>query len=165
MLPPTAVRAAQRSSGGDSPEAADAAAADAGESGSERGPLRREAAGRGGGPHGPNGSAAPSAGGGAASSKGGKKASWWRRLYGPKHAQWQDYRLEQLPPGCKPVLVFVNTKSGPQAGALLRRRFLRCLHPLQVGRCKAPLLINETPPALACCRWLPALLPRPFSAD
>lgn len=70
----------------------------------------------------------------SAGKKGSKKAaSWWRRLYGPKRAQWQDYRIEQLPPGCKPVLVFVNTKSGPQAGTLLRRRFLRCLHPLQVS--------------------------------
>ena len=28
--------------------------------------------------------------------------------------------------------MFLNTKSGPQTGARMRRRFLRCLNPLQV---------------------------------
>ena len=37
-----------------------------------------------------------------------------------------------VPPGIKPILVFVNTKSGPQKGWKLRRKFLRMLHPLQV---------------------------------
>ncbi|KAL4436134.1 hypothetical protein ABPG77_005582 [Micractinium sp. CCAP 211/92] len=137
VLPPTAVRAALRSSG-NSREALDAAGADAGESGSERKSPRGEqrspgAAGRAKGVPAANGSTVPGMGSASAGKKGSKKAaSWWRRLYGPKRAQWQDYRIEQLPPGCKPVLVFVNTKSGPQAGTRLRRRFLRCLHPLQV---------------------------------
>ncbi len=30
--------------------------------------------------------------------------------------------------------VFLNTKSGPQVGAQLRRRFLRLLNPLQVSK-------------------------------
>ena len=37
-----------------------------------------------------------------------------------------------MPADAKPILVFVNTKSGPQKGWKLRRKFLRLLHPLQV---------------------------------
>ena len=37
-----------------------------------------------------------------------------------------------VPVGVKPVLVFINTKSGPQKGWKLRRKFLRLLNPLQV---------------------------------
>ena len=37
-----------------------------------------------------------------------------------------------VPLGVKPVLVFINTKSGPQKGWKLRRKFLRLLNPLQV---------------------------------
>jgi hypothetical protein len=57
----------------------------------------------------------------------------------------------QLPPGCRPVLVFINTKSGPQAGAALRRRFLRALHPLQVAALAAlPACLPDCPNMLAC---------------
>ena len=35
---------------------------------------------------------------------------------------------------CALLQVFLNTKSGPQVGAQLRRRFLRLLNPLQVSR-------------------------------
>lgn len=45
---------------------------------------------------------------------------------------WQAYELQELPGSCKPLLVFINTRSGPQTGLDLRRRFLRRLHPLQV---------------------------------
>ena len=59
-------------------------------------------------------------------------ASWWRGQAGG--TAWEDYEIrpERLLPGSCPLLVFVNTKSGPQAGAALRRRFLRLLNPLQV---------------------------------
>lgn len=46
--------------------------------------------------------------------------------------QWDNYRVEQVPPGWRPLLVFINTKSGPQLGFRIRRRFLRMLNPLQV---------------------------------
>ena len=59
-------------------------------------------------------------------------ASWWRAQAGG--TAWEDYEIrpKRLLPGSCPLLVFVNTKSGPQAGAALRRRFLRLLNPLQV---------------------------------
>lgn len=38
----------------------------------------------------------------------------------------------EVPSGHRPVLVFINTKSGPQQGNALRRKFLRLLNPLQV---------------------------------
>lgn len=40
--------------------------------------------------------------------------------------------VSRLPAGSRPVLVFINTKSGPQVGAGLRRRLLRLLNPVQV---------------------------------
>ena len=46
----------------------------------------------------------------------------------------QDYRLLELPAECRPVLVFVNVKSGPQIGLTMRAKFLRLLHPLQARR-------------------------------
>ena len=49
--------------------------------------------------------------------------------------QWASVRIEAIPPGWRPLLVFLNTKSGPQTGARMRRRFLRCLNPLQVRFC------------------------------
>lgn len=55
-------------------------------------------------------------------------ASWW----GEPHIPWSSYRIERVPPGCKPLLVFMNTKSGPQLGSRLRRRLLRLLNPIQV---------------------------------
>ncbi|CAL8462241.1 g1772 [Coccomyxa elongata] len=60
-----------------------------------------------------------------------RRPGWWR---GPAVTSWMQYRIERsrLPPGCSPLLVFLNTRSGPQVGAQLRRRFLRFLNPLQV---------------------------------
>jgi len=55
-------------------------------------------------------------------------ASWW----GEPHIPWSSYRIERVSPGCKPLLVFLNTKSGPQIGSRLRRRLLRLLNPIQV---------------------------------
>ncbi len=64
---------------------------------------------------------------------------------------WAQYRIdrEKLPSGCSPLLVFLNTKSGAQTGAAMRRRFLRLLNPLQVRHnlllhIKCALLSPET---------------------
>lgn len=46
--------------------------------------------------------------------------------------QWDHYSIGEVPSGHRPVLVFINTKSGPQQGNALRRKFLRLLNPLQV---------------------------------
>jgi len=43
-----------------------------------------------------------------------------------------EFQVKAVPPGFKPLLVFLNTKSGPQVGASLKRRFLKLLNPLQV---------------------------------
>ena len=63
-----------------------------------------------------------------------RKQSWWRRALAPRQLQWTDwsFSLHGLPFACRPILVFVNVKSGPQMGEALHRRFLRVLHPLQV---------------------------------
>lgn len=44
---------------------------------------------------------------------------------------WNCCPAGPVAPGHKPVLVFINTKSGPQQGVALRRKFLRLLNPLQ----------------------------------
>jgi len=62
-------------------------------------------------------------------------ASWW----GEPHIPWSSYRIEGVPTGCKPLLVFLNTKSGPLMGKKIRRRLLRLLNPIQVCfRASAP---------------------------
>lgn len=57
-------------------------------------------------------------------------ASWW----GEPQVPWSSYRIDEVPPGFKPLLVFLNTKSGPQTGMHLRRRLLRLLNPIQVSK-------------------------------
>ena len=56
-----------------------------------------------------------------------RRPGWWR---GPAVTSWAQYRVdrEKLPSGCSPLLVFLNTKSGAQTGAAMRRRFLRLLN-------------------------------------
>ena len=48
-----------------------------------------------------------------------------------------------VPHGIRPILVFVNTKSGPQKGWKLRRKFLRLLHPLQVNSMPLPDVLQK----------------------
>ncbi|KAK9817740.1 hypothetical protein WJX72_001471 [[Myrmecia] bisecta] len=72
--------------------------------------------------------AGSSATGGSDGGSSSHRPSWWRGA----HVRWQDYRIEDVPVGCKPLLVFLNTKSGPQVGLAMRRKFLRMLNPLQV---------------------------------
>ena len=67
-----------------------------------------------------------------------RRSTWW----GPSELQWQDYHIEDMPSRTKPLLVFVNTKSGPMLGHTLRRKFLRLLNPLQVKSAKLQLLIS-----------------------
>ncbi|KAG2450252.1 hypothetical protein HYH02_004764 [Chlamydomonas schloesseri] len=67
--------------------------------------------------------------------------------------RWRNFRIGALPPGCKPILVCINPRSGPQVGEQLRRQLLQLLHPLQVVD-----LSRETPgPALRCWWGVPGL--------
>jgi hypothetical protein len=66
------------------------------------------------------------------SSSAARKQSWWRRAFARRPLRWHEWELMAMPPNCRPVLVFVNVRSGPQVGDMLRRRFLRVLHPLQL---------------------------------
>jgi diacylglycerol kinase (ATP) len=82
-----------------------------------------------------------------------RKHSWWHRALARPRVQWNDWSIDSLPPQCKPILVFVNVKSGPQVGEMLHRRFLRLLHPLQVV-----CLPRDSPePALRLFAFLPGV--------
>ena len=82
-----------------------------------------------------------------------KKRSWWRQLLKPPQLQWNEYKLSMLPLNCRPIVVFVNVKSGPQVGEGFYRRFLRILHPLQVV-----CLPRDSPePALRLFAFLPGV--------
>ena len=56
----------------------------------------------------------------------------------PPRSPWSSVTIDpaSLPPTCTPLLVVLNTASGPQLGRALRRAFLRRLNPLQV--CEVP---------------------------
>ena len=82
-----------------------------------------------------------------------QKRSWWRRALAPRQLQWTDWTIDTLPAHCRPTVVFVNVKSGPQVGESLYRKFLRVLHPLQVV-----CLPRESPePALRLFAFLPGV--------
>lgn len=82
-----------------------------------------------------------------------RKHSWWHRALARPRVQWNDWSIDSVPPQCRPILVFVNVKSGPQVGELLHRRFLRLLHPLQVV-----CLPRDSPePALRLFAFLPGV--------
>ncbi|KAJ7518937.1 hypothetical protein O6H91_20G016200 [Diphasiastrum complanatum] len=55
-----------------------------------------------------------------------------RQASSDKKAGKQKYVLEDIPSDARPVLVFINKKSGAQHGANLRRRFNMLLNPVQV---------------------------------
>ncbi|GLC33320.1 hypothetical protein PLESTB_000346100 [Pleodorina starrii] len=64
--------------------------------------------------------------------------------------RWRHFRVwvGALPAGCRPLLVFINPRSGPQAGEQLRRQLLQLLHPMQVVD-----LEREAPGAALRCWW------------
>jgi hypothetical protein len=53
---------------------------------------------------------------GGAGAAGGHELSVGERWWGHAETPWQNYRIERVPPGLQPLLVVVNTKSGPQVG-------------------------------------------------
>lgn len=63
-----------------------------------------------------------------------RKRAWWRRVFASQSLDWSQWDIlgAALPRQCHPILVFINTKSGPQVGHILRNRFSRILNPLQV---------------------------------
>ncbi|GIM11455.1 hypothetical protein Vretimale_14954 [Volvox reticuliferus] len=62
--------------------------------------------------------------------------------------RWRNFRIGSLPTGYKPLLVFINPRSGPQAGEHLRQQLLQLLHPMQVVD-----LVREAPGAALRCWW------------
>jgi hypothetical protein len=63
-----------------------------------------------------------------------KKRAWWKRVFSSETLDWNRWQImpQSLPPNCRPILVYINVKSGPQVGTILRDQFSRLLHPLQV---------------------------------
>lgn len=61
-----------------------------------------------------------------------RKRRWWHRGFSSRPLQWHEWNINQLYPGIKPILVFINSRSGPQIGNMIRLRLMRILHPLQV---------------------------------
>lgn len=61
-----------------------------------------------------------------------RRSSWWYRAFTAQPLQWGEWEISQLPRSIKPVLVFINVRSGPQIGDAVRVKLLRILHPLQV---------------------------------
>jgi len=51
-----------------------------------------------------------------------RKRAWWKRVFSSETLDWGRWEVlpHALPPKCRPVLVFINTKSGPQVGTILR---------------------------------------------
>ena len=69
--------------------------------------------------------------------------------------------------GVKPLLVFLNTRSGPQVGSALRRKFLRLLNPIQVCSLSISWLCFGTPhapPLPSVTSFLTATILKPTSA-
>lgn len=54
------------------------------------------------------------------------------KLHDSNYRIYKKYVLENLPPDARPLLVFINTKSGAQIGPALRRRLNTLLNPVQV---------------------------------
>jgi len=63
-----------------------------------------------------------------------KKKAWWRRVFSSQSLDWNRWEIlpSTLPSTCHPILVFINTKSGPQVGTILRDQFSLLMNPLQV---------------------------------
>lgn len=63
-----------------------------------------------------------------------RKKAWWRRVFSSQSLDWSRWEIlpSTLPSTCQPILVFINTKSGPQVGSVLRDQFSLLMNPLQV---------------------------------
>lgn len=84
-----------------------------------------------------------------------KKRAWWRRVFASQSLDWSHWEIlsSTLPPKTQPILVFINTKSGPQVGTTLRDQFSRLLNPLQV----VTLPRHDPMPALRTFATVPRL--------
>lgn len=63
-----------------------------------------------------------------------KKRAWWKRVFSSQTLDWGRWEIlpASLPGNFYPILVFINTKSGPQVGTILRDQFSHLMNPLQV---------------------------------
>lgn len=84
-----------------------------------------------------------------------KKRAWWKRVFSSETLDWNRWQIipQSLPANCRPILVYINVKSGPQVGTTLRDQFSRLLHPLQV----VTLPRNDPMPALRTFARVPNL--------
>lgn len=63
-----------------------------------------------------------------------RRKAWWKRVFSSQTLDWGRWEIlpSSVPSNCHPILVFINTKSGPQVGTILRDQFSLLMNPLQV---------------------------------